>query len=216
MANRDLLKRFQQAFENPDKVRAEEYQKTIEEIASKAAEKAERLTFLLLSLVMIFVLVTQGRIKKLDLGFVEIDDPSIILVTLPVLIAYIHYDLVTTLAKFDRLAIMYKVIIEKRHKSIYDQRLTEYFLITPSLYESKYLSTAGIAHKIQSSLWVFQFLSITIFVPLGFYVMAFWKLFTLPVLGFPLLLIVSLAITTLFALQSFFTAAELLRGVSEN
>ena len=215
VTDRNLVKRFQEAFKDPEKVKAEEYQKIIEANASKAAENAERLTFLLLSLGMLFMLSIQGGINKIDLGVVEIDDLSIILITLPVLIGYTHYDLVTTLSKFDRLSIIYKVIIEKRHRPIYNQRLSEYFLITPSLFEYKYLSTSGFAHRLQSFLWVFQFLTITILIPLGFQIYAFWHLVTLNNLVIPLV-IMSLTVSFFFGLQSFLTTLALLKEVNEN
>jgi hypothetical protein len=213
--NKEFVPRLQKAFDNSDEVAAANYQKVIEDNLSKVAESAERLTIRLLTLIMVFILIIQGVINKIEFGGVEIDKLQSILITLPILIAYTHYDAVTTLSKFDRLSIIHKVIIQKRHKSIYNQRLTEYFLHTPNLFEYKYFSTHGIMQGIQFLLWALQFLSITIFIPIGFQACAYFYLFTQPLIEsqWHTLLNISLVITSLFSLQSFLTTVELLGGL---
>ena len=220
MAGKDLVERFQKAFREPEKVEAAEYQKIIEANAAKTAEYAERLTFILLGLVMFFIFVIQGDIKKVDLGFVQIEDPSIILVAMPILIAYIHFDLVATLSKFDLLSVIHKTIIKQRHQPIHEQRLAKYFLFLPTIYEQKYFSSGGVIQRIQSYLWIIQFFSITIVIPLGFQVILYWKLFTprdpaSPNPPSPALIAASLVITLLFSLQSVLTTIALFREAQD-
>ena len=195
MNTEELVARFKAAFKEPDKVKAEEYQKIVEANATKAADSAERLTIILLGLVMLLILTTLGTIKKVDLGFVEIEDPFIILVSLPVLVAYIHYDLVTTLSKFDLLSVIHKAIIKQRHPPIHEQRLTKYFLFLPTLYENKYHSTDGIVSWTQSRLWFVEFFLVTIFIPFGSEFIAYTELRDISKPEYSLLLIASIGIT---------------------
>ncbi len=215
MIGKDLVEKFQNAFGEPEKVKADAYQKIIEANATKAADNAERLTFTLLGLVMLLILIVQGKIKKVDLGIVEIEDPSIILIALPVLVAYIHYDLIATLSKFDLLAVIHKAIIKQRHPPIHEQRLTKYFLFLPTLYEHKYHSKDGVVPWIQSKLWFAEFFLITIVIPFGFEIIAFSKLSALPNPEYSLLLIASIVITIMLNLQSMLTIITLFRGAGD-
>jgi hypothetical protein len=211
MIGKNLVEKFQNAFSEPEKVKAEEYQKIVETNATKAADNAERLTFLLLGLVMVFILIIEGQVDKINLGIVEIKDPSIVLIAIPILIAYIHYDLITTLSKFDLLSIIYKAIIRQRHSPIHEQRLTKYFLFLPTLYENKYHSKEGIA----SILWLVEFVIITIVIPLGGEFYAFLKLIDASKTEYDFLLIASMIITVMLNMQSLLTITTLFRGVGD-
>jgi len=215
MASKELVDRFQNAFTKPEEVNADEYQKIIEANATKAADNAERLTFILLGLATLLILIVQGQIKKLDLGFVVIEDPSIILIAIPVLIAYIHYDLIATLSKFDLLSIIHKVIIKQRHSSIHAKGLTKYFLFLPTLYENKYHSKDGIVGNIQSWLWFLEFLFIAIVTPFGSEWVAFTKLRTLSNPEYSSLLIVSLVITVILNTHSVLTIITLFQRAGD-
>lgn len=215
MANKDLVQRFQEAFKDPDKVNAGDYQKIIEENSMKASENAERLTFLLLSLVTVFYLILQGGINKIDFGVVEISDFASVLLMLPVLVSYTHYDLVTTISKFNRLSIIYKVIVKQRHEPIYVQKITNYFMFSPTLYEYKNTSAGKFSALIQSVLWIFQFLAITVFIPFGFQIYSFSTLINIYQDAHPVLLFVSLVISVLFGLQSSITTMALISGAIE-
>lgn len=215
MASKDLVDRFKNAFIKPEDVNAGEYQKIIEANATKAAENAERLTFMLLGLATLLILIVQGQIKKLDLGFVVIEDPSIILIVIPILVAYIHYDLIATLSKFDLLSFIHKAIIKQRHPPIHEQRLAKYFLFLPTLYENKYYSKGGVVGNIQSWLWFLEFLIIAIVTPFGSEFIAFRKLFAFHNPEYFLLLIVSIVITIMLSMQSALTIFMLFQGTGD-
>jgi len=202
MGDRDLATRIQRAFSEPDKVKAEEYQQLIEANATKAAENVERLTFTLLGLATLLILVAQGQIKKLDLGFMEIDNPSIILISIPVLVAYVHYDLISTLSKFDLLSIIHKAIIKQRHPPIRANGLTKYFLFLPTLYENRYHSSEGLLGGLEALLWLFEFLFIAALTPFGSEWIAFSQLRTLSIPENNSLLGISLGITLILNFQS--------------
>jgi len=205
MGDRDLATRIQRAFSEPDKVKADEYQQLIEVNATKAAENVERLTFTLLGLATLLILVAQGQIKKLDLGFMEIDNPSIILISTPILVAYVHYDLIATLSKFDLLSIIHKAIIKQRHPPIHVNGLTKYFLFLPTLYENKYHSSEGMLGSLEAVLWLLEFVFIAGLTPIGSEWIAFSELRTLAIPENNSLLWVSIGITFILNFQSVLT-----------
>ena len=216
MNRKELTEKFKTAFKDPEKVKAEEYQKIVETNAAKTAENAERLTFALLGLATLLILIVQGKIKKLDLGFVEIQDPSIILIAMPGLIAYVHYDLIATLSKFDALSVIHKAIIKQRHPSIHAKGLTKYFLFLPTLYENKFHSRDGIVGNIQAWLWFFEFLFIAGLTPFGSEWIAFSDLINHPNPEYSLLLKISIGITLLLNVQSVLTISTLFQETADN
>jgi hypothetical protein len=216
MNRKNLAEKFENAFNDPEKIKAEEYQKIIEANASKAADNTERLTFTLLGLATLLILIVHGQIKKLDLGFVEIENPSIIMIAIPVLVAYVHYDLIATLSKFDVLSIIHKAIIKQRHLPIHTNGLSKYFLFLPSIYENRYHATDGISSQIQPWLWFFEFLFITVLTPFGSEWIAFTELRTHPNPEYSPLLYISISITIILNFQSILTIFTLLQGIGDN
>jgi hypothetical protein len=215
MNRNELADKFELAFKDPDKVKAEEYQKTIEENAAKASESTERLTLRLLSLVMLIVLVILGEVDKLNVGLAEVSNKLIILITLLTLISYTHYDLIFTIAKFDQLSVIHKVIIKHRHALIHKQGLSKYFMFPPTLYDYVFFSSDGVAHQIQSFLGFIEFLGIIIIIPFGAEIIAFYQLSALlnsgTFLVFKEILFIMLLITIVLNLQSIILLTTLFR-----
>jgi hypothetical protein len=216
MATKKLYDRFQEAFKDPEQIDAGEYQRSIAEVASKASESVEQLTFRLLSLVMLMLLMVLGEINNIDLGFLgEVTNSAIIVSTLLVLISYTHYDLIFTLSKFDQLYVMYKIIVKNRHKAIHEQGLSKYFIFPPTLYDYESSSDGGKTNPLQSFLDVAKFFGIAVVIPLGAELTGFWKLWTLYDLTYSLLLKISLfvmaGITILFNLQSSLKIFEIVK-----
>jgi hypothetical protein len=209
MASNDPLQRFEAAFKDPEKIKAEEYQKVIESNAAKASENAERLTLRLLSLTALLILVVLGQVSKVGFGLGEIANRFILIVALLILISYTHYDLVFNLSKFDQLSVIYKIIIKHRHKPIHEQGLSKYFLFPPALYEYRLFSMDGRGQEIQSYAWLMEFLVLVIVTPLGSEIIGISNLWRLRNDGYPFLLVACLLITLLLNLQSFFILAAL-------
>ena len=215
MISNDLIERFEEAFKDPESVKAEEYQKVIADNAAKASENAERLTLRLLSLTALLILVALGEVNEVGFGLGKISNQFILMSALLILISYTHYDLVFNLSKFDQLSVIYKIIIKHRHSRIHDQGLSKYFLFPPALYEYRLFSTQGTFQKIQSYIWLGEFVTIMLLIPIGTEIVGFSKLFTLQNAEYPLLLKASLFITVLFNLQSLFITYALFKGTKD-
>ena len=215
MNRKELADKFELAFKDPDEVEAEEYQKTIEANAAKASESTERLTLRLLSLVMLIVLVILGGVDKLNVGLAEVSNKFIILTTLLTLIGYTHYDLIFTIAKFDQLSVIHKVIIKHRHPPIHEQGLSKYFIFPPTLYDYVFFSSDGMAHQIQSFFGFVEFLGIVIVIPFGAEIITLYQLSALLNSGaspvFQEILFIMLLITIALNLKSITLLATLFR-----
>lgn len=211
MASRDLINRIQEAFKEPDKVNAEEYQKIVETLSGKVTDNVERMLLFQVGLIAIFVLIAENQIGILKIENFELKEFSVIAILIPLLFSYIHFNLVTSLAKFEQLSVLYKTIIRIRHEPIYKQRLTEFFLSTPNLYDYKHFARNGIVQGAQFILWAIEFFTVTLLIPFAFQGYAFFKLFSLYGSNYPLLIGVSLAIAIIFGLQSFFCVITLVQ-----
>ena len=215
MISNNPLQRFEGAFNDPETINAEEYQKVIADNAAKASENAERLTLRLLGLATLLILVALGEIDDVALGIGKISNQFILMSALLILISYTHYDLVFNLSKFDQLSVMYKIIIKHRHSPLHEGGLSKYFLFPPALYEYRLFSTEGLIQQIQSYIWLGEFLSIMFLIPFGAEIVGFSKLFALQNAEYPLLLTASLFITVLFNLQSVFIIYALFKGTGD-
>ena len=211
MASKDLINRIQEAFKDPETVNAAEYQKIIEYSARKIADNFERMLFILVGLIALFVLIAENQIGGIKVDPFELKEFSVLEIVIPLLFSYIHFNLVTSLSKFEQLSVFHKTIIKKRHYPIYEHRLTEYFLPTPNLYDYKYFSKNEGVQRIQIVLWAFQFFSVTLIMPLLFQGYAFYKLIFLYGAKYGVLIGISLGIAIIFGLQSFFTVVTLLQ-----
>jgi hypothetical protein len=213
MNRHELADKFELAFQDPDTVEAGEYQKKVEERATKASESTERLTLRLLSLVMLLVLVILGEIEKLNVGLAEVSNKLVIVMTLLTLISYTQYDLVFTIAKFDELSVIYKAIIRQRHAPILKHGLWKYFIFPPTLYDYIFFSTDGLDHQIQSLLGLIEFVGIVIVIPFGAEALAFYQLNVFRYAGasevFRYILFIMFAITAALNLQSIILLATL-------
>jgi hypothetical protein len=211
MASKNLTDRFQEAFKDPESAHAQEYQKIVEAITNKISNDVEKSLLLLVGFIIMFVLIVEKQIGSIKFENIELTDFSVIAILIPLVFSYTHFNLITCISKFDHLSILYKIIVKQRHKPIYDQRLTEFFLITPNLYDYKYFSSNKSIQVVQFILWAIQFFSVTIVIPFAFQVYAFANLFALSKPNHFALIVMSLAITVVFGLQSFLTVMTLLR-----
>jgi hypothetical protein len=215
MAAKSLIERFQEAFKEPEKVNAEEYQKVIEDNAEKTSQNVERLTFLLFGLEALLILVAWEQIQHLNFfGLGEIPNKSIILIALLVVVSYTQYDLLSTISKFDQLSVIYKIIVKHRHKTIHQHGLSKYFLFSPTFYEYVYSSSDGATRQIQSILRLVEFIAITILLPLGSEIIALMNLVTPANSEYSSLIVTGVITSLLFNLQSGFTTYQFFRGTS--
>lgn len=176
----------------------------------------ERLTFRLLGLATLLVLFAWDEITKPNLlGIGEIHNKSIILVALLLLVGYTQYDLLSTLAKFDRLTVIYKIIVKHRHRVIHDQGLAEYFLFYPTLYDYGFAAVGQGKSIAQSLLWVVEFFAVTLVIPLGAELVALSNLRAPTGLTNYVLFPVNLIITLAFNLQSVLIVFSLFRGIRQ-
>ena len=211
MAGKNLVERFQEAFKEPEKINAEEYQQVIEDNAEKTSQNVERLTFWLLGLVALLILVAWEEIEHLNFfGLGEIPNKSIILIALLVLVSYTQYDLLSTISRFDQLSVIYKIIVKHRHRIIHQHGLSKYFLFSPTLYDYIYTSSDGVMRQMQSLLWLIEFIAITIVIPLGSEIIAIMNLLNRDNLEYTSLIIAGIIISVLFNLQSGLTIYALL------
>lgn len=211
MASRDLINRIQEAFKDPEKVKADEYQKLIESTASKVADDVEKTLFILVGLIAIFILIVENQIGIIRLENLELKDFSILAIIIPLLFSYSHFNLATSLSRFEQISVLYKTIVKQRHKPIYEQRLTEFFLATPNLYDYKHFSRKESIQRVQFALWAIQFFSVTLIIPFVFQAYAFYKLMSLYHPNYFSLIGLSLGISMVFELQSFLCVITLLQ-----
>jgi hypothetical protein len=156
-----------------------EYMKALRETWKDVSASVNRTLFIMLGLAAVFELITTGGSKEVNIAGFVFDDLATIQAILPVLVAYLYLEVITSYMRFDDLSTMHRELMRIANPALESQGLD--IPLTPSsiaLIRGSMVTRFSLSDRLR---WMANPISalifITLLLPIGFEVHAYYSIF---------------------------------------
>lgn len=156
-----------------------EYMKVVRETWKDVSASLNRTLFIMLGLAAVFELIITGSSKEVNIAGFVFEDLSTIQAVLPVLVAYLYLEVITSYMRFDDLSAMHRELMRITSPALESHGLD--IPLTPSsitLIRGSMVARFSLSDRLR---WVSHPISMLIFItvllPIGFEVHAYYSIF---------------------------------------